>query len=69
MVDNYFIRSLLGEKAFHVPVGAVSKQMLELAEHVLAQFDLIMVLEQVCGLQITKPGAERKRTNWRSAVG
>ncbi|GLI62251.1 hypothetical protein VaNZ11_004856 [Volvox africanus] len=46
IVDNYFIRSLLGEKAFHVPVGTVSREMLSLAEHVLVQFDLVLVLEQ-----------------------
>ncbi|GLC36550.1 hypothetical protein PLESTM_000459100 [Pleodorina starrii] len=46
MVDNYFVRSLLGEKAFHAPVGGVSREMLRLAEHVLAQFDLVLVLEQ-----------------------
>ncbi|GIL90323.1 hypothetical protein Vretimale_18189 [Volvox reticuliferus] len=46
IVDNYFIRSLLGEKAFHVPVGTVGREMLSLAEHVLAQFDLVLVLEQ-----------------------
>ncbi|KAG2433279.1 hypothetical protein HXX76_008346 [Chlamydomonas incerta] len=46
VVDNYFIRSLLGEVAFHAPVGGISRDMLALAEQVLAQFDLVMVLEQ-----------------------
>ena len=49
MVDNYFIRSLLGEVAFHAPVGGLTRDMLALAEQVLAQFDLVMVLEQVGG--------------------
>ncbi|EFJ51529.1 hypothetical protein VOLCADRAFT_103443 [Volvox carteri f. nagariensis] len=46
IVDNYFVRSLLGEAAFHVPVGAVTPDMLRLAKHVLAQFDMVVVLEQ-----------------------
>ncbi|KAG2449436.1 hypothetical protein HYH02_005583 [Chlamydomonas schloesseri] len=46
VVDNYFIRSLLGEVAFHAPVGSISRDMLALAQQVLAQFDLVMVLEQ-----------------------
>ncbi|PNW77944.1 hypothetical protein CHLRE_10g458000v5 [Chlamydomonas reinhardtii] len=46
VVDNYFIRSLLGEVAFHAPVGGITRDMLALAEQVLAQFDLVMVLEQ-----------------------
>ncbi|KAG2497008.1 hypothetical protein HYH03_005012 [Edaphochlamys debaryana] len=46
VVDNYFIRSLLGERAFHAPVGGVTPAMLGLAQQVLAQFDTLVVLEQ-----------------------
>ncbi len=52
MVDNYLVRSLLGEAAFHAPVGAIGARphLLRLAQQQLAQFDLIMLLEQVgCG--------------------
>ncbi len=47
VVDNYFIRSLLGEEVFHAPVGGITEDMLKLAKQVLVQFDLLMVLEQV----------------------
>ncbi|GFR50743.1 hypothetical protein Agub_g13009, partial [Astrephomene gubernaculifera] len=46
IVDNYFTRSLLGEKAYHTPLGGVTQEMLSMAQQMLAQFDLIMVLEQ-----------------------
>lgn len=49
MVDNYLVRSLLGEAAFNAPVGAIGARphLLRLAQQQLAQFDLIMLLEQV----------------------
>ncbi|GIL45113.1 hypothetical protein Vafri_2044 [Volvox africanus] len=46
VTNNYLIRSLLGEKVFQLPIGAITRDHLELAKTFLAeQYDVILVLE------------------------
>lgn len=40
-LDNYQIRSLLGEKVFYLPPGNITEQHLETAKQVLASFDIV----------------------------
>ncbi|KAG2495795.1 hypothetical protein HYH03_006038 [Edaphochlamys debaryana] len=44
--DNYFVRSFLGEKGFHLPVGSLTEDHVSLAQEQLASgFDLVFDLE------------------------
>ncbi|KAG2496979.1 hypothetical protein HYH03_004985 [Edaphochlamys debaryana] len=46
-MNNYLIRSMLGEAAFRLPVGAITREHLELARVFLAQqMNVILVLEE-----------------------
>jgi hypothetical protein len=45
--NNYYIRTLLGHSVFVLPVGAVTREHLELAKLKLHQFDILLMLEQV----------------------
>ena len=41
-MDNYNIRSLLGERAFNMPVGSVTSQHRERAEQLLLSVDVLL---------------------------
>ncbi|EFJ47532.1 hypothetical protein VOLCADRAFT_105092 [Volvox carteri f. nagariensis] len=44
--NNYLIRSLLGEAVFNLPLGAITREHLDLARNFLAeQYDVVLVLE------------------------
>ncbi|GIM01132.1 hypothetical protein Vretimale_5954, partial [Volvox reticuliferus] len=46
VTNNYLIRSLIGEKIFQLPSGAITRDHLELAQTFLAeQYDVVLVLE------------------------
>ncbi len=45
-LNNYLIRSLLGEAVFNLPLGAITQEHLELAKvKLLQQYDVLLVLE------------------------
>ncbi|GLI70452.1 hypothetical protein VaNZ11_015314 [Volvox africanus] len=45
VVDNYIVRSFLGESGFHTPPGLLNDSHLEVARDQLLQFDLVLDLE------------------------
>ncbi|GIL74315.1 hypothetical protein Vretimale_2007 [Volvox reticuliferus] len=45
VVDNYIVRSFLGESGFHTPTGLINDTHLEAARDQLLQFDLVLNLE------------------------
>ncbi|GIL41992.1 hypothetical protein Vafri_65 [Volvox africanus] len=46
VVDNYIVRSFLGESGFHTPTGHLNYSHLEVARDQLLQFDLVLDLER-----------------------
>lgn len=47
VVNNYYIRSLLGQRTFRSPRGSITEWHLRQALHVLEAFDMILVLESI----------------------
>ncbi|GLC51959.1 hypothetical protein PLESTB_000567200 [Pleodorina starrii] len=45
VVDNYALRSFIGERAFHSPVGGIGSEHVKVARRLLLQFDLVMDLD------------------------
>jgi hypothetical protein len=44
LTDNFYVRSLAGEKVFNLPFGDVRREHLEEAKRVLASFDDVLVM-------------------------
>lgn len=45
-MNNYYIRSLLGEKVFHLLPNKVTPEHLEMARYIVLQFDILLTLEE-----------------------
>ncbi|KAG2489058.1 hypothetical protein HYH03_012494 [Edaphochlamys debaryana] len=45
LVDNYMLRGMLGEKAYHAPIGSFGPREMEQGRALLQQYDLIVDLE------------------------
>ncbi|GIL74491.1 hypothetical protein Vretifemale_4494 [Volvox reticuliferus] len=45
ILDNYNVRSFIGERAFHTPIWGIGPSHLEVARRLLLQFDLILDLD------------------------
>lgn len=71
-VDNYYCRLLLGEAAFHEPVGALGATHLAAARLMLLQYDLVLVLEAQVQVQGQRQGggccAQHTRTLMHTRV-
>ncbi|GIL74485.1 hypothetical protein Vretifemale_4489 [Volvox reticuliferus] len=44
-IDNYNVRSFIGERGFHMPVGGIGPEDVEIARRLLLQFDLVLDLD------------------------
>ncbi|GIL48514.1 hypothetical protein Vafri_5021 [Volvox africanus] len=45
VIDNYNVRSFIGESGFHMPVGDIGREDVEVARRLLLQFDLVLDLD------------------------
>ncbi|GLI69322.1 hypothetical protein VaNZ11_013905 [Volvox africanus] len=45
VIDNYNVRSFIGERGFHLPVGDIGREDVETARRLLLQFDLVLDLD------------------------
>ncbi|PNH11642.1 hypothetical protein TSOC_001506 [Tetrabaena socialis] len=53
ITDNYYARTLLGEAAWHEPVGGINASHLAAAQLVLTQFDIVVPLEAPAAVSST----------------
>ena len=82
-VDNFYIRTLLGEKVFLLPLGGITRFHLEEAMVLLSKFEIIMILEEIesdsiqakalLGVDLTrvKPtrsGDQKEKKEWTTAL-
>lgn len=79
--DNYYIRSLLGEKVFNLPLGGITRAHLEEAKKKIAGFDMIYILGPDfngmvetslgwrCADEVHREGEDRTQGDIEHAIG